>query len=51
MDTLGAREKLKPCNEGSLGLEMEVKLSCILHVKGVEEGCGRLHMGKLLWKD
>lgn len=30
---------------------MGVKLSCILHVKGIEEGCGRLSMGKLLWKD
>lgn len=30
---------------------MEVKHSCILHVRGVEEGCGGLHTGKLLWKD
>lgn len=29
---------------------MEVKLSCILLVRGVEEDCGKLHMDKLLWK-
>lgn len=50
VDTLGAREK-KTCSKMRLGLEMEVKHSCILYVKGVEGGCGGLHMGKLLWKD